>query len=62
MPAKLPEPQDKVTWRVETEDLALLNLLYPGKVNEVVRSLIHRACEKLREQGFGGVTQAGQEP
>lgn len=54
MPAPLDEETRKVNWRIQTEDIELLNLLYPGKVNEVARDTIHTLCEALRRKHFGG--------
>lgn len=54
MPAALPFETEKVVWRMHAEDLALLNLLYPGKVNEVARDTIHILCDALRAKHFGG--------
>ncbi len=54
MPAPLPDETVKVSWRIRTEDLELLNLLYPGKVNEVARDTIHTLCDALRKKHFGG--------
>lgn len=59
MPAPLQMETVKVSWRIETEDLELLNLLYPGKVNEVARDTIHTLCEALRKKHFGGTQPRG---
>ncbi len=53
MPAPLPEECDKVSWRIRTSDLELLNFLFPGKVNEVARDAIRALCEALRREHFG---------
>lgn len=54
MPAPLADETTKVSWRIISDDLELLNLLYPGKVNEVARDTIHHLCEALRRKHFGG--------
>jgi len=59
MPAPLPVETDKVSWRIEKQDLALLNMLYPGKVNEVARDAIHALCDALRRKHFGGGQPTG---
>jgi len=48
MPAPLTEENVKVTWRVWESDLDTLQLLFPGRVNEVVRELLKVYCERLR--------------
>jgi len=48
MPAPLTEPNTKVCWRVFDRDLDTLQLLFPGRVNEVVRELLGVYCERLR--------------
>lgn len=43
----------KCTWRIAEADLDLLETTYGrGKVNAVVRGLIGRACNRLRERGL----------
>lgn len=59
MPAPLLHETAKVSWRIQTEDLLLLNALYPGKVNEVARDTIHSLCEALRKKHFGGTQPRG---
>ena len=48
MPQKLPDPTVKVCWRVDPDDLALLNTLFPGAVNATVRVLLRAYCDRLR--------------
>lgn len=55
MPAPLQDETVKVSWRIRTEDLELLNHLFPGKVNEVARDTIHSLCDALRKKHFGGL-------
>lgn len=56
MPAKLPEDLTKITWRVQTEDLDLLEGLYGrGNVNKVIRELLSQYCNSLRAKGFARV-------
>ncbi len=53
MPGPLPHACTKVKWRVRSDDLALLELLYseaPGGVNAAVRELLHAVCVRLRER------------
>jgi len=53
MPPPLLITWEKVSWRVDAEDLALLRAVYgEGKVNEVARTVIHSLCERLRAQGL----------
>lgn len=59
MPAPLADETTKVNWRIISDDLELLNLLYPGKVNEVARDTIHSLCEALRRKHFGGTQPRG---
>lgn len=54
MPAKLPEPQTKTTWRVNTADLDTLEGYYgPGRVNAVVRAMVERHAQAIRERLAG---------
>jgi len=48
MPAPLPEENTKVCWRIQSSDLDLLRALFPGRVNEVVRTIIGVYCERVR--------------
>lgn len=48
MPAPLPEENTKVCWRITSADLDLLRSLFPGRVNEVVRTIIGVYCERVR--------------
>ncbi len=53
MGAKLSTPSERVTWRIDADDMELLRLLFPGKVNEVARRAMRHYCESLRAKGFG---------
>lgn len=55
MPAKLLDDIEKATYRLRAADLELLRLLFPGKVNDVLRELVTRYCDQLRIRGFGTV-------
>lgn len=48
MPNPLPEEYERVTWRVWSEDVETLRLLFPGRVNEVVRELLSAYCARVR--------------
>lgn len=50
MPARLPDTSTRWTGRLWADDLALLKALYPHKTNEVIRDLLHAACERKREE------------
>lgn len=53
MPAKLKIETERVSWRVEKEDLELLRAVHgegQGQVNEVVRAIVHAYCMRLRER------------
>lgn len=55
MPAPLRITTRKISWRIEESDLALLQsisttLRGEGKVNELVRDVIHSYCERVRAQ------------
>ena len=51
MPAPLKFDWERVNWRMRADDLALLEVLYPGRVNEIARDVIHAYCEHLKRQG-----------
>lgn len=48
MPAPLTEEMEKTCWRIPTADLELLRLVFPGRVNEVVRVVLGVYCERVR--------------
>lgn len=49
MPRPLLVPTVKVTWRIEADDFTLLNSMFPsGRLNPVVRRMLHDFCEKER--------------
>jgi len=51
MPRKLPAPTERVSWRIEAEDLDLLRAVYgEGRVTDAVRDLVHVYCGRLRER------------
>lgn len=53
MPAKLPEPTTKVSWRIRDVDLDWLEIRYGrGEVNRVIRELVERFCERDRAKAF----------
>lgn len=54
MPNPLPEEYERVTWRITTTDLETLRLLFPGRVNEIVRELLSVYCGRIRS-GLKGV-------
>lgn len=54
MVAKLDRPVDRVNWRMYSDDLALLEVLYPaGALNQFVRELVHQHCNELRQRMQG---------
>lgn len=48
MPNPLPEEYERCTWRVWAADVDTLRLLFPGRVNEVVRELLNAYCTRIR--------------
>jgi len=51
MPAQLPEPTTRVSWRINTKDLLWLETTYgTGQVNRVVRDWIEQLCQRQRER------------
>jgi len=58
MPAPLPFDWERVNWRMRADDLALLEVLFPGRVNEVARDVLHKFCEHLERQGLVPSTPA----
>lgn len=52
MTHRLPDECAKVTLRLRAEDMDLLRLLFPGQVNEVVRSLLAQYCTHIRAKGM----------
>lgn len=59
MPARLPEPCEKITWRIRADDLALLAAIHGDRnVNRVVREVIRAYCDGVRRKlsGGGGLT------
>lgn len=52
MTRPLPDTCEKVTWRVRTQDVELLRLLFPGKVNDTVRDLLAQYCDHIRNAGL----------
>lgn len=58
MPNPLPEPYERVTWRVSSTDLETLRLLFPGRVNEIVRELLSVYCGRIRS-GLKGAENQG---
>ena len=44
----------KVTWRIEADDLALLQRMFPHRLNPAIRAMLHTLCEKERAKGGGG--------
>lgn len=50
MPAPLLEETIMVKWRLNEADYALLQLLYPGKVNTLGREIVREFCDRLRER------------
>ena len=59
MPAKLPEPMTRVTWRVPSADLDLLTVLHGENVNGFIRELVAAYCRRLRGQ-MGGTGTSGR--
>jgi hypothetical protein len=58
MPASLPFDWERVNWRIRSDDLALLEVLFPGKVNEVARDVLHQYCEHLQQQAIPGSSKS----
>lgn len=52
MTHRLPDACEKVTWRLRSADMELLRLLFPNKVNDVVRDLLTQYCDHIREAGL----------
>lgn len=54
MPAKLPEEQERWTGRLNRADLDLLQVQFGnGLVNEVIRQLVNRYCDRIRSNLAG---------
>lgn len=54
MPAKLPEPQTKITINVNEADFELLRVMYPhGTLNGVLRAVVEAYANRLRERLAG---------
>jgi hypothetical protein len=43
---------------MRADDLALLEVLFPGKVNEVARDVLHQYCEHLLRSAGDQVLEA----
>jgi hypothetical protein len=56
MPAPLTTATEAVKWRINVDDLELLRLLFPGKVNTAARDILHAWCEHTRAR-VNGVAQ-----
>lgn len=55
MPAPLIEETVMVKWRLNEADYALLQMLYPGKVNTIGREIVKEFCDRLRARaGLSG--------
>lgn len=52
MPAKLKVDTEFVKWRVRSDDLELLRILFPDNVNGVVRDVLHAYANHLRAKHF----------
>lgn len=50
MPRRLDVPTERVNWRIETPDVELLNAVYKGRVNTVMREHIRKLCDRIRVQ------------
>ena len=53
---KLDTETARVNWRIDSRDLELLTVLFPGTVNTQVRRILNAYCNRLRERGFGEST------
>lgn len=53
MPRKLSTETARVNWRIDSRDLELLSILFPGQVNTQMRRVVTAYCNRLRERGFG---------
>lgn len=58
MPAKLPFPAVKLHVRLDEADVDMLNVLFPRRVNEVVRSIVRAYCDNLRKKGLSAKVTA----
>ena len=56
MPRPLPEPAEKVDWRIDSADLEYLRRRFPGRVNPIVREVIRVFVARLQKENPHGQT------
>lgn len=44
----LPQEPEKITWRMWRSDLDYLRAAFPGRVNDIVRDLVHLYVQRLK--------------
>ena len=58
MPSQLPYPHTRISLRVDTADLRLLQAIHPRGVNAAIRQAVRAYCAELRAKGLS----AGSRP